>query len=390
MLLTKIALTNYKNFSALEVTPHPGLNLLIAPNGSGKTNLLEAINYLAEGSSFRGVGDEFVFPYADTSADIVAITAQLEENGINTQLRLVWEKQSPANAGGKTYLLNHKKSNIQGFRRHLLTVVHAPTSLDVVAGPGKLRRDFLDNTNLKLRGDLRDNLQTYARVLRQKNRLLKLYQAGKISHSDTVIQIPLWEEKLYTHGAMITLARISLLKTLSPVLGEIAAEIYHLDRYDLEFSLTSKYFSLEELASFDTRADQVDYLAAQLRQKLESNREKELRAGKSLYGTHLDDYEFLLNGQSVRYAASRGQQRLFSLILHLATLRMLQAETGRRFLLLLDDIFSELDEEHRLKTLNYLKVMIKENILEQVIITSPDARDLPKKMRKATELIIIA
>jgi DNA replication and repair protein RecF len=126
-----------------------------------------------------------------------------------------------------------------------------------------------------------------------------------------------------------------------------------------------------------------------LAKKLEENGFKEINAGKVLYGSHRDDYGFLLNGQSVRYASSRGQQRLFSFILHFAIFEFLQIETKQNLILLLDDIFSELDAIHRANTLKYLISSSKKAKIKQIFITSADEKDLGKTLKNKVHILDI-
>ncbi|MFW5702599.1 MAG: DNA replication/repair protein RecF [Candidatus Dojkabacteria bacterium] len=362
MIIKSIKLKNYKNLD-LELDFNDQLNLIVAPNGTGKTNLLEAINYLADGSSFRAIGDEYIMPENKKGSSISSVIVGdiFQDSGVGFGLRVAWHFP----AGEKNYFFNEKKSNLQKFKRNFHTTVHAPASMDVVSGPSSNRRQFLDRSLQNLRPGLKQTFSDFRKALTQKNRLLGALAAGKITLGNARTQLPFWNEKLVQFGDKITQERLTLLETIKPFLEEIAGEVYHLDEFKLEYIR-------------ETKGDFKEIFAG--------NMEKELVVGRCLYGAHKDSYEFLLNGKDIRNASSRGQQRLFSLILHLAVAKLVDSEREELGVLLLDDIFSELDPEHRSKTMNYLIKGNESGEIGQIFITSPDERDL--KTTKLRESIL--
>jgi DNA replication and repair protein RecF len=376
MYITKISLENYKNLN-LTLHPKPGLNLVIAPNGAGKTNLLEAINYLAEGSSFRGINDEYIYPHLLKKNEVSAVQLNVASEGELT-LRVAWQRES-----AKTFFFNDKRTNLAKVKRSLRTLVHAPDTLDFVAGAAGLRRDFLDRINALLSKDGKISQTKYRKVTRQKNSLLKAYLAGNISEDQMLSQLNFWNRELAHSAAIIAAERLLLLELIFPLASEIAGKIYDLSDYEISYAVDSKYITERQVDAQMNKEQLIYELKANLAAKLEANKHKESRSGKSLYGPHRDDFQFKLNGGSVRYSCSRGQQRLFSLILHLAVLRLLNSEYQTTVILLLDDILSELDPQHRLNTIKYLDTLLAEGTLEQIFLTSPDDRDFSKMKTNA-------
>jgi DNA replication and repair protein RecF len=375
MYVAHLKLENYKNLN-LTVELPTGINLLVAPNGSGKSNFLEAINYFCDGISFRGASDEYIFPFGK-DVELAAVEAEVRDRGGNVDLlRIVWQKGRP-----KQYFHNRKKTNLAKFKRIISCLVHAPQSLDVVSGSAGVRRDFLDKVIVLLRPGLRTTFTNYDRAVKQKNRLLKMYQLEKVGFEELSRQKLFWDKLIVENAGIITQERITLLNLIAPVMSEMAGEIYSVKDYALDFQVSSKYFSESDYEGNSRQF--LHKVQTSLAQKLHQSADKEIGAAKVLYGAHRDDYEFLLNTHSVRYTASRGQQRLFSLILHLAVFELIQAEYGQQIILLLDDIFSELDPNHRQNTLDYLHKAHKQGKILQIFITSPDSRDLGNKKQKS-------
>jgi DNA replication and repair protein RecF len=373
MLISRVALADYKSFRSFAHDLYPGVNLVIAPNGSGKTNLLEAIYYLAAGESFRKVPEENVPSVGGSGGASVAALVSTP-SGLEVELALRWEKNLR-----KVYYFNGKKTTPAKVKQYFKALTYAPNSLDLILNGGIARRQFLDTVLALLRPSYRQVSSSYRRVVLAKNKLLE-----RNDIRDRLEQLKFWNQKLVELGGQITAERLALLDTLFPIMEEAAAEIYNLKDYSPSYELESRYLQ-HTSAEVNSLPKLISKAQANLAQKIADNSDKELFSHKTLYGPHRDDFLFKLGGQEVRYVASRGQQRLYGLIVHLAVLKLLDSEYNLPVVVLLDDLFSELDQTHRRKSIDYL-VQLAKSAGNQIVITAPDQQYIPKEYRKLPTL----
>jgi len=370
MFLQSIQISNYKNLD-LNFTPSSGLNLLIADNGRGKTNLLEAINYLAINKSFRN--NEEVFP-DNKIAEYVSIAAGATKDNSSNNLRLVWTADYH-----KHYYFNQKLTNFAKVRKNIKTLLYAPTSINLVTDGASVRRDFLDTALISLLPNLKTIISTYYKVIRQKNALLTNSQANDINS-----QLTYWNQQIVSLATTITVERILLVQLLIPLMNDIGAQIFNLTNYNITFNISSKFVDSSQLSLPRNKLQEL--ITSNLKEKLQLNRSKEIETKRVLYGSHKDDYEFMIANRTVRYYASRGQQRLFSLVLHLALLELIESEYEDSYIILLDDIFAELDKSHRMNTCRYL-LKKQETKQHQFFITSANEEDFTSEFKAKTHLL---
>ncbi len=393
MYISKIAINNFRNLSgAIELDK--GINSLVAANGAGKSNFLESIAYLANGGSFRGGNDLDLLP-TKLAGDYIRIAALVEERGLLNQIELAWQ----ISAMKKSYFLNSKKTNISQIRKQIKVFIHAPQDIDIAAGPAILRRGFIDRSLELFEPSYSVELNTLKKILTQKNRLLSSLDKNYVSSnsinfgsesSDFTRQMSFWNSKLVIVSSKVVIKRNKLLRAIKPIMQEIAANVFNFQNFDIDINYITNYLpsDFEQLANGESvNSDYEKRFEILFMQKVEENSLKEIAARKSLYGPQRDDIEFKLSARPVRSQSSRGQQRLFSLIAHLSTLKILIAEKEESPILLLDDILSELDPKHQALTLKYLSEMAKTYNL-QLIITAPDKKHLSSLNKEANQLDI--
>ncbi len=395
MYISQIKLKDYKNLD-IEIHLSKNINLIIAPNGAGKTNFIEAVMYFANGNSFRGIPDQQIFPdnksvfFSLIEADLYQIKYQ------NThKYRIVWTNQSHHDNSKnnknnsklhsnkkffkKNYFKDKKKTNLIKFKNSFKCLLYAPDFIDLVSGPSANRRKFIDDALSFLSQDMQKIIENYKKVLKNKNKLLKNTNLSQKNKND---QIKFWNEKLIKLSAIITSERISLMNMLMPINKEIAKSLYHKSDYNLSYEIDSKY--IQDKKNYFQKKDLKLQIEKNLSDKIYANLEKELVVGFSLYGAHRDDYNFFLNFNNVRHFASRGEQRLLSLILYLSLLRVLEAEYDDQFIILLDDVLSELDKKHKNNTLEFLF-----KLDNQIILSTSEKNDISKKFfQKANKIKI--
>jgi len=317
LLIRRVWLTDYRNYVAAEAAFSPGLTAVVGSNGQGKSNLLEAVAYLATLASFRGAPVEAL---VRAGAERAVVRGEAEREGRDLLL------ETELANGGR----NRAQLNRQPLRRAhdllgaLRVTTFAPDDLVMVkGGPGERRR-FLDQALVALH-PRNDELQgEVERILRQRNALLK--QAKGRLGEDIAMTLDVWDAKLTKAGEALGDARAELVEVLAPVLAE-------------------SYDQVASRSAHVTIRYQPPWREIGLAAALTAGRPDDLRRGLSLVGPHRDDVELRVGGLPARTHASQGEQRSLALALRLASHRVVTDQTGTTPVLLLDDVFSELDTD---------------------------------------------
>ena len=321
MRLDRLWLTDFRNYESLDLSLAPGLTVVIGENGQGKTSLLEAIGYLASLSSFRSVPNEALVRQGCARSVVRA-------EGIRGDRELLLEVEIPTAGRGRVAVnrqpLRRARELLGAFR----ATVFSPDDLALVkAGPGERRR-YLDDALVSLapRHDaLRSDLE---RVLRQRNTLLR-QAAGRRADAELLTTLDVWDAKLAETGEALAAARTALVDRLQPELTKAYAQV----------SGDGAGRAGEVTAVYDAPW-QAEGLAA----ALAAARPDELRRGVSLVGPHRDELVLSVGGMPARTHGSQGEQRSLALALRLAAHALVTESVGEPPVLLLDDVFSELDE----------------------------------------------
>jgi DNA replication and repair protein RecF len=310
-------LTDFRSYTSIEVNLSPGLTVLVGANGEGKTNLLEALAWLATLSSFRGAPTEAL---VRQGAPFAVVRALAEREGREL---LVEAQLQPA--GRNRVLVNRQPlRRSRDLLGSLRVTVFTPDDLDIVKnGPGERRR-FLDDALVALhpRNDaLRADVD---RILRQRNALLR--QTGGRLDEAAAFTLDVWDAQLAEAGEALAAARVELVEQLSPM-------------------LSSMYDALARDAALVTAGYDAAWRDQGLADALVAARKDDLRRGVSTVGPHRDDMMLTLAGAPARTHASQGEQRTLALSLRLAVHHVVTGASGSPPVLLLDDVFSELDPE---------------------------------------------
>lgn len=315
MQVRRVWLTSFRSYDAVEVSFSPRLTAVIGPNGAGKTNLLEAIAWLATLGSFRGAPTETLIRQGATAA---VVRAEVERDGRELLI------EAELTAGGRNRIMVNRQSlrRSRDLLGALRVTVFTPDDLVVVkGGPGERRR-FMDDALVACRPKLDALRGDLERIMRQRNTLLK--QCGGRLDEAAALTLDVWDAKLVEAGEALSRARLDLLERLTPVLEETYAA---LSGWPVQVDL----------------AYRSDWQQAGLAAALAASRSDDLRRGVSTVGPHRDDMLLSIDGLPSRTHASQGEQRTAALALRLAVHRMVAAEAGSVPVLLLDDVFSELD-----------------------------------------------
>ncbi len=317
MRLRRLWLSDYRSYHDVDVSFHAGLTAVVGPNGHGKTNLLEAIAYLATLSSFRGAPNEAL---VRVGSDRAVVRAEAEREG----RELLLEAEIVANGRNRTQLNRQPLRRSRDLLGALRVTVFSPDDLALIKGSPGERRTFLDDVLVALHQRHDQERADLDRVLRQRGALLK--QAGGRLNAETELTLEVFDAKLVAAGEAVARSRRSLVEALEPVLVEAYSAVARrpapvIARYEPPWM--------------------VEGLAA----ALVASRRDDLRRGVSTVGPHRDDLDLVLNGLPARTHASQGEQRSLALALRLASHQVVTARTGTPPVLLLDDVFSELDPE---------------------------------------------
>ena len=317
MHVRSLWLTDFRSYGTAEVDFAPGLTAVIGPNGSGKTNLLEALGWLGTLSSFRGAPTEVL---VRQGASFAVVRALGERDG----RELLLEAQLQASGRNRVLVNRQPLRRARDALGSLRVTVFTPEDLDIVKGGPGDRRRFLDDALVALhpRNDaLRAEVD---RVLRQRNALLR--QIGGRLDDAAATTLDVWDAKLADAGESLAAARIDLLERLGPV---VATTYDVLARYPATVSA----------------AYQAPWRARGLAAGLAAARQEDVRRGVSTVGPHRDEVLFTVGGAPARTHASQGEQRSLALSLRLGVHQVVTAAAGSEPVLLLDDVFSELDPD---------------------------------------------
>lgn len=322
MRVTSLRLVNFRNYPSLSLRPDAGLCVLTGENAAGKTNVLEALFLCSLGRSHRTVRDGEMVRSGEAFAS-VAVDVDTRGGPRRIECKLFPGERKRLSVDGTALT---RSGELLGC---LNVVMFAPEDLSLVKdGPGERRR-FLDMAISQLRPSYYYTLQQYNNALKQRNVLLKDPEGLDY---DT---LACWDEQLSILGASIILARAELVERL----GMIAAEQHE--------TLSDGAEALNVSYEPDVEPESSGDLVKTLRLALADSTEKDAFRGSTSVGPHRDDVKLSVNRSDVRVYGSQGQQRTTVLSLKLAQLEILRAEKGDAPVLLLDDVFSELDRNRQ-------------------------------------------
>ena len=365
MYVAHLSLHDFRSYATAEVELSPGVTAFVGRNGQGKTNLVEAIDYLSRLSSHRVASDA---PLVRSGADQAVVRAAVVRDG-RTALLEVELNPGRSNRARVNRSPLPRARDLVGLVR---TVVFSPEDLTLVKGDPADRRRFLDDL-LVLRAPPHAGVRAdYDRVLRQRNTLLKTAGAarrGSSSQEGALSTLGVWDAHLARTGAELLAERIALVEALRPYVGKAYETVARgATRDDAEIDYKPSF----ELGGRTRRDELVDALLAEV----ERRRGDELDRGVSLVGPHRDELLLGLGhgpGEGrlpVKGYASHGESWSFALALRLASYDLLRAD-GDDPILILDDVFAELDVERRAQLADLVAGA------EQVLVTAAVAADVP-------------
>lgn len=320
-MIQKIRLQNFRNIPDGVFDFSPKITVVVGLNASGKTNLLEAIFFISSGKSFKANIEKEII---NEEKDFARVKGLLNED-VKLEVILAREKH-------KKFLVNGVAKRLIDFAGNFKAVIFRPEDLDLVTSSPSLRRKFLDNVLSLVDREYHRSILSYEKGLRQRNKLLLKIREENLARS----QLLFWDQLLIKNADIISAKREEFINFVN--------EIKPFENKNLQLEFDKSVISEARLREYAN---------------------EEVASGTTLVGPHRDDFIFKFNKHNLSSFGSRGEQRMGVLWLKLAELLFLEYKTGVKSTLLLDDIFSELDESHR-------KIVFEISQNQQTIITTAD------------------
>ncbi|MGN8027774.1 DNA replication/repair protein RecF [Microbacterium sp. 22242] len=371
MIVEHLSLVDFRNYATAELTLHRGPNVLVGRNGQGKTNLAEAIVFLATLASHRVSSDA---PMVRDGYEAAIVRARLAHGQRKVLIEVQINRQ-----GSNKARINAAPGRTADLPRYAHVVLFAPEDLQIVRGDPSARRRFADQLLIQRTPRMSAVLGDYDRVLRQRTALLKSARARGIK-AEALTTLDVWDDKLIALGAEIIDARTRLAADLQPGVADSYAAIAGADHDPrLQWAQSIRGGDPEESEGQES-ADQVTGSAGTadlFRAALAAKRPAELERGLTLVGPHRDDLVLRVRDLPVKGYASHGESWSVALALRLASAELLRRESPAGDpVLILDDVFAELDAERRQRlagiTAGY----------EQVIVTAAVEEDIPEVLHR--------
>ncbi len=337
-MIAEVRLQQYRSYLDKKFQFSPGVNIIVGPNASGKTNLLEAVEVICKGGSYRASDIDLImhsknWSRIDATGSFGNRTLKLHDN---TQLK-------------KEFILDDKTYKRLRINQQIPIVLFEPNNLLMLSGSPELRRNYLDGILELTKIGYKQTKNNYIKTLKQRNALLK---RGKTTTSEL---FP-WNVRLSHLGGYIAASRVELVTDLNKNISGVYTAL----------SSSKDNISLSYKTSLD-----VESYESSLLKKLETSLQLDLIKGFTTYGPHRDDLEILINNHSPSVVASRGENRTITISLKTLETDILNKELGKKPIVLMDDVFSELDKE-RSKQLSLFMTGY------QSIITTTDMHSVPR------------
>ena len=363
MYVSALELVDFRSYQHVAIAFEPGVSVLVGPNGQGKTNVVEAVGYLATLSSHRVATEAPLIRHGATQA-VVRGQVLRDDRQLLLEIELT---------PGKANRARINKSPLPRTRELLgvlRTVSFAPEDLALVRGDPDVRRRFLDDLAVLRTPRLAGVRADYERVLKQRNALLKAAMASRGNFDEETLRV--WDEHLIASGAELLDVRLRLMESLQP---HVSGTYRDLAESELAAQLLYKpswWLSRDPIVTSEL-PDSREEIAESLRVAIEQARREELARGLSVVGPHRDDLVLQLGELPAKGYASHGESWSFALALRLASFELLRAE-GDDPVLILDDVFAELDEKRRVRLAELV------GSAEQVLVTAAVAGDVPDSL----------
>ena len=361
MILRKIKLVNFRNYKNFNIDFKKNINIIIGDNAQGKTNILESIYTLALTKSYRTTNDSNLIRL---NQEKFMITGEIKDEKVFKKLSLELYK------GNKVAKLNDNIVNkISDYIGNLYVILSSPDDLQMIKGSPADRRNFLNIEISQLSSNYIKKYNEFNKILKMRNDYLKLLFTNSLGDYN---YLDILTSNLIDREVDIYIERKNFIDKINENLTNIYKNITNIK------DLKIVYETNVEFENFD-----VETIKNTLKDKYNRNQKREIAMGMTLYGPHRDDFTFTIEGNDIKIFGSQGQQKLAFIALKFSEIPIFEEKTATKPIILLDDIFSELDKTKKNKLIQYI------NDDYQVIITSNDTKDISKKILNDAYIIKI-
>lgn len=363
MYLKKIYLSNFRNYDELLLDFNSGINIIYGDNAQGKTNLLESIYVLGLTKSHRSFIDNNLIKEGIKYSQIKGI---ISENEIDTTYEIQLNT-------GKNKILKINEDNIKrvnDYVSNINIIIFYPDDLELIKGSPSIRRRFINLEISQLYSNYLNILAEYNQILKMRNDYIKLINQGQ---SVDMNYFQVLTDYYIDKSILIYQYRYKFIEKLNDISKKIFYDISLLDGFNIKYKTSFNFESY----------DNTDSMKNIISEKVKKIYSTEIKLKSTIYGPHKDDLEFYINDKNIKNYGSQGQQRMTVLAIKLAEISIFKEITNKYPILLLDDVFSELDEIRKNNLLKY----IQHNI--QTIITTTDLDNIDKSIKDDSKLIYI-
>ena len=354
MRIEHLKLVNFRNYSNLEINFNSNVNIFVGDNGKGKTNILESIYVLSLTKTNRSSLTDNLIKFNEEISKI---------EGLIKRDDLIKKQTVCLTKNNKQIFINNKEiRRIKDYISNFCVISFTPDDLEIIKGSPNIRRNMLNIDISQLHNNYISYLNEYNQIIKIRNEYLKKMN---LDGNNDIRYLEVINDKMIEKGIKIYKYRYDFFCMINEFLSKIFKKLTNLD------SLNIKYETSFDLDDFNEEVVKKKY-----QEKLKKNFKIELMQGVTLTGPHRDDFSFYLNGINMRNFASQGQQRLGVIALKISEIYLFKKEINEYPVLLLDDIFSEIDTKKRNKIIKFLLKDI------QSIITTTDINDIEKDLLK--------
>ena len=362
MYLKKLYLSHFRNYDNLLLTLHNGINIIYGENAQGKTNLLESIYVLAMTKSHRSFIDNNLIQNGSSYSQI---KGQLSQDDIDNTYEVIIENKK------KSIKINDNTiKSVSDYISKINIIIFYPDDLDLIKSSPLIRRRFINSELGQLDGKYLNILSDYNKILKMRNDYIKLINQGE-SYDENYFNII--TDYYIDKSIKLYQERYNFVNLLNEQVEKIFKNISGLSNFHILYKNSFEFDSY----------DDADAMCIQMKNKIKNSYATEIRLKSTLFGPHKDDLEFYIDNKEVKNYGSQGQQRMAVLAIKLSEIEIFKNKTGNYPILLLDDVFSELDYMKKNNLLNY----IRDNV--QTIITTTELDNISPEIKRHAKLIEI-
>lgn len=350
MIIRKLSLINYRNYKKLTIQLHPSTNIFIGNNAQGKTNILESIYFLAITKSYRTTNDHYLIKNQESC---LKVKAEIKDSNIYKSMAIELQNDTK-----KVKINENEVKKMADYVTNLNVILVAPEDLEIIQGSPAERRNFLNIELSQLSKIYIKKYNEFNKLLKIRNDYLKMSFKSNLADQRYLDSIT---ENLIDREIYIYQEREKFIALLNEQIKTIYKNISGIEGLHINYQTNIEFDNFES-----------ESLREKIKEKYKKARQKEMENGMTLYGPHRDELEFYINDSNLKIYGSQGQQKLAIIALKLSEIKIFEQLLGRKPIILLDDVFSELDKTNRNKLIKYIDKDI------QTIITTNDTKGISK------------